>query len=323
MQSNARLHRRFIFTAILLSALVLPGCTGASPAVEPSAAIPTAPTIFPTLALTITPTSRPAQTLVPQFSPTPRLITPAPAEGTIVDTSMVSPDGKWTALPAYENLPNGYHIWLSVFDKDHKIVWTPVDTTGEGLGYTAPIPIRWSANSRTFFYSESVVSDGCADFLPVEDEWQALDVETGKVSPFPLPSGRGHQISPDETVIAYTTAATPLELVLMDLTTQEQRRTVLLSDESAEDAQGGRVLWSPAGDELIVAIQTGKVCEGQKPTYYLLLVQVDGMKVRTLYKGEDYLAPQVWDETEKILVMDWSRRSWWIDAASGELTTAP
>lgn len=130
-------------------------------------------------------------------------------------------------------------------------------------------------------------------------------------------------MSPDETLLAYSTLSAPLELVLMELSSQDEKRVELLSGEVALDAQGGRVLWSPAGDELMLAVQTGKVCEGQKPAYYLLLVKVEGMKVRSLYQGEDYLAPVKWDESGKILVTDWSRRSWWMDAASGEVTTAP
>lgn len=323
MQPTISLHRSQIFAAILLAALTLPGCTGSAPQVEPSAAAPTAADVSPTAIPTLAQTALPMQTLVPRFTPTPRLITPAAAEGTVVDRSMVSPDGNWTALPAYENLPSGYHISLSVFDKERKTVWTPVDTLGEGLGYTAPVPIRWSADSRTFYYSESAVSDGCADFSPAVDVWQSLDVETGKVTPFPLPEGRGHQMSPDETLLAYSTLSAPLELVLMDLSTQDGKQVELLTGEDAKDAQGGRVLWSPAGDELMLAVQTGKVCEGQEPAYYLLLVKVEGMEVRSLYQGEDYLAPLKWDGSGKILVTDWSRRSWWMDAASGEVTTAP
>lgn len=93
MQPTISLHRSQIFAAILLAALTLPGCTGSAPQVEPSAAAPTAADVSPTAIPTLAQTALPMQTLVPRFTPTPRLITPAAAEGTVVDRSMVSPDG--------------------------------------------------------------------------------------------------------------------------------------------------------------------------------------------------------------------------------------
>lgn len=325
MQSSDKLHQTIVWIGILVIAAILTGCssTGMSPEGNDTATVPTAPITSSPSIPTVTPTSLPMRTLVPQFSPTPRLITPAPSEGTVIDNSLVSPDGQWTASPEYEDVSNGYHISLRIFNQDNSVVWMPVDYTGEGLGHMAPIPRRWSNDSRYLFYAESTVYDGCADFLPLEDTWQQLDVETGEVNAFPLPYGRGHQISPNEIYLAYTTAEEPLTLVILDLTTQAEKRAVLLPAETGKDGQGGRILWSPAGDELLLAVQTGNVCEGQKPAYFLLKVQVEDMMVSTLHQGEAYYAPQKWDESGRILIMDWSRRSWWIDAASGEVTTAP
>lgn len=327
MRSTTSLHRRYIYVSILVFIVFLSGCSSkGTSTIEVSPNASATEVISPTTPiLTQAPTAESARTLVPYFTPTPRMITPAPAEGTVIDNAMVSPDGEWTALPIYENLSNGYKISLQIFNKGESIVWTPVDTKGEGLGYLAPSPRRWSADSRYFYFVESRVSDGCADFSPVEDAWQRVDVQTGEVTQFELPAGRGHQISSDETMLAYTTLEAPLELVVLNLTDQTEKRVVLLPDEIAEDmdAQGGRIVWSPDGTELILAVQIGNICEGQTPEFSLQVVQVEDMKVRALYQGEDFLSPLTWDETEKILVKDWSLRSWWIDAVDGAVTTAP
>lgn len=318
-------NTRAIYSTLLIMVLILAGCSGSGQISNPTETEATGLDEFvePTQPLASTPTIPPIKTLAPHYTPTPRLITPAPAEGTFPDQSMVSPDGLWTALPLFETLSDGYQVSLRVFNKDKSVVWTPVDYKGEGLGYLAPTPKRWSADSRYFYYAESTVSDGCSDFLPLEDSWKQLDILTGMVTPFELPAGRGHQFSPDETLLAYTTALPPLELVVRDVSTQTEKRVVLLPAETVDDVQGGRILWSPTGDELILAIQAGKVCEGQKPAYYLLVVHLEDMKLRTMYEGEDYLFPLTWDASRKILVKDWNSKSWWIDAVTGEITTAP
>ncbi len=113
-------------------------------------------------------TATPLITLVAKYTPTPRLITPAPSEGTFLDQSVISPDGQWTALPAFETLATGYRVSLTITNHDKSVVWTPVDYNGEGLGYTFPSPKRWSADSRHFYYLESTVADGCGDFYPVD-----------------------------------------------------------------------------------------------------------------------------------------------------------
>lgn len=319
------LRRSVIYFTLLIMALILAGCSGSDQIVNPIETRATAQDEFvePSQTQVSTPTILPIKTLAPHYTPTPRLITPAPPEGTFTDQSMVSPDGLWTALPSFETLSDGYQVSLRVFNKNKSVVWTPVDYKGEGLGYLAPTPKRWSADSRYFYYAETTVSDGCSDFFPLEDSWKQLDILTGMVTPFELPAGRGHQFSPDETLLAYTAAVPPLELVVRDMAAQTEKRVVLLPAETAEDVQGGRILWSPTGDEVILAVQVGKVCEGQKPAYYLLVVHLEDMKVRTMNTGEDYLFPLAWDTSGKILVKDWNSKSWWIDAATGEITTAP
>lgn len=326
MRSTVILRRKLIHVTVLLAAFVIGGCAVADPTVYPTdqGLAPSAENDLPTTALEVTATSAPVRTLVPQFTPTPRLITPAPSEGEAIDRSMVSPDGEWTALPLYEDLSTGYRISLRVVNKDGSVVWTPVDYTGEGLGVMAPTPRRWSNDSRYFYYLELNVPDGCSDIYPIEESWQMLDIQSGEVTTFDLPVGRGHRFSPDETLMAYVSEDQPLELVILDVTTQTEKRSTLLSaDLAAESAQAGQIVWSLDGDELILVVVSGDICALEKPTYYLKVVRLEDLSVRSLYEGDDLVTPLMWADDGKILVKDWNSRSWWMDSTTGKVTTAP
>ncbi|TDA65158.1 MAG: hypothetical protein D9V45_11185 [Chloroflexi bacterium] len=311
---------------IILALAVLAGCT-ATPqetSLPPAEASPTTKVIAPSLIPTQETTATPYITLIPQYTPTPRLITPAPPEGTFTDQSVVSPDGNWTALPDFETLPDGYRVSLRVFNKDKSVVWTPMDYKGDGLGYVFPMAKRWSADSRYFYYVESIASDGCSEIFPTDQRWLQLDTQTGKVETIEMATGRGHAFSPDEKIQAYTTVSGPLALVLLDIQTKIEQKVVLLPEvPDSENAQGGNIIWSPDGESLILAISSANICDNPEVTFYLMIVQLADSKVKLLYQGEDYVRALQWSPDGKVLVMDWNSRSWWMDAETGKITTAP
>lgn len=313
---------------VLILAFILVGCSNQS--AKPG--IPTVvleATLTPTAALpsaTIAPTvlSTPLITMVAVYSPTPALITPAPAEGTFTDGSVKSPDGKWTALPAFETLTNGYHVSLEVFNKDKSVVWKPVDYTGDGLGHTSPVPEHWSADGLYFYYSELIVPDGCADVYPIEKEWKRLDLKTGVVDTFPLPEGRSHALSQDDQFLAYTTATKPVELILVTQSDKSEKRIALpIKAEADQEPESGGIIWSQDGKSLVLVGMTGSLCQPPMPEFSLLTVNPADMTVNSIYQGKDFISPLEWSSDGKIRVSDWNRRSWWIFAFNGAITSAP
>jgi len=322
---ETRIKAAIPFLAVMLMGMTA-GC-GTVEATASQAPLPpaTAASTLPPLASqsTETPTV-PVRTILPYYTPTPRLITPAPSEGTFTDQSILSPDGLWTALPSFETIATGYHINLQVFNKDKSKVWTPVDYKGEGLGYSMPTPKHWSADSSYFYYVEKTVADGCGEFFPVEKAWQRLDVATGKVDSIDLPSGRGHSFSPDDSRLVYLSEELPLTLVVIENSSGLETTLVLLPEElDNTNAQGGQVIWSPQGDAIVFAVATGTICGEIQPTFTMYRADMDPLMVVSLYEGSDYLYPLQWDPSGKILVRDWNMKSWWIDAETGTLTTAP
>ncbi len=204
------------------------------------------------------------------------------------------------------------------------MVWTPVDYKGEGLGYTFPNPKQWSADSKYFYYLESTVADGCGDFYPVDQKWQRLDVQTGKVDSIDLPSGRGHMFSPDESLLAYTTGSAEVELVILNTTDQSEIKVALPVNPAKDQVpQAGGIRWSPDGKQLILAAASGEICGSSAIEFYIFIVQRSNLKVNTLYEGKDFIRPLEWRSAGKVRMMDWNSKSWWIDSTTGEITTAP
>ena len=310
---------------VILALAVLTGCTNLSQttSLPPVEASPTSAVVMPSQPSTPAATATPRITLVAKYTPTPRLITPAPAEGTFTDQSVVSPDGNWTALPAFEILSDGYRVSLRVFNKDESVVWTPVDYKGDGVGYIFPFPKRWSSDSRYFYYVESIAGDGC-DFFPTDQSWLGLDTQTGKIETVDLPAGRGHMSSPDESILAFTSAAAPLELVLLDVQSRTEQKVNLLPDAPEnQSAQGGRIVWSPDGKKLILAVSSANFCDNPEVKFYLMSVHLEDLKVTVLIQGKVFNRPLKWSTDGKVLVMDWNSKSWWMDTATGEITSAP
>ncbi|MRS03779.1 hypothetical protein EG832_11250, partial [bacterium] len=263
--------------ALFLFIIFLASCSNTQSTPDQVNILPsiTAPSSEHTATLPSDETATPLITLVAKYTPTPRLITPAPSEGTFLDQSVISPDGQWTALPAFETLASGYRVSLTITNRDKSVVWTPVDYKGDGLGYSFPNPKRWSADSRYFYYLESTVADGCGDFYPVDKNWQRIDVQTGVVDRIDLPPGRGHMSSPDESLLAYTTDSKDVDLVILTTTDQSEIK-IPLPIIAAKDQvpQAGGIRWSPDGKQLILAAATGDICGPSAIEFYLFTVQV-------------------------------------------------
>lgn len=311
---------------LFLSIILLAACSDTQSTPDQAIVLPSVTAPLPDQKATESTTATPTLqiTLVAKYTPTPRLITPAPSEGTFIDQSVVSQDGNWTALPAFETLSTGYRVSLKIFNTDKSVVWTPVDYTGDGLGYSFPHPKQWSSDSRYFYFLEKTTADGCGDFYTVEDQWQRLDVETGAVDTIDLPVGRGHMFSPDESFLAYTTSAVNAELVVQDLVdTSQEIVTLPITAEEDKIPQAGGIRWSPDGESLILAAASGNICGPTRVEFYLFTVQISDLIVETIYKGKDFIRPLEWSAAGKVRVMDWNSKSWWMNPTTGEITTAP
>jgi hypothetical protein len=240
---------------------------------------------------------------------------------------MVAPNGEWVAETSFEQTTEEFRVQFKVYRADGTQTWSIVDYYQDGLGYTYTRLHHWSHDSRYFCFSSFVVADGgCHDFFPALSEWQRLDVNTGAVSDYALPAGRGHALSPDDTRLVYASEGAPVEIIWRDMASgAEQSLRLPLPEPVLETAQAGRIVWSPTGESVVVAAAShNTLCSEIRPEFSLWRINLDPPEVVALVEPNDILIwPFNWAEPEKLLVGDWNQLSWWMDAETGETTTGP
>lgn len=199
-----------------------------------------------------------------------------------------------------------------------------MDYWEDGVGYTHAQLHRWSNDSQYFYFTGDRVAGGGCEFFPVDSKWQRLNVNTGQVADFLLPSGRGHAISPDESTLAYASPDTPLYISLYNMHSGQEQKVYLPIDSYLEAAQAGNILWTPDGSAVILAIATGDGCNSSTLNFYLMRVEINTLDITEVVgKSQDLLRPLRLEPSNHLLIRDWNGYSWWVDAKNGELTRAP
>jgi hypothetical protein len=286
---------------------------------------------------TATPGSRASPTQIPQPEPsvttTPSpdpasLVTPRPESVTLSRQILPSPDGEWIAEASFEHLNDGesYRVRLAVGRSDGAVWWTPVDYTQSGLGYTYPALRYWSPDSRTFYFFNMQTPDGCSDFYPIEDEWNALNVEDGSLTTLPLPDGRGHTISPDGTVMVYASARPPYGLHFRNtLTSTEEFLRLPVDEVDTREVQAGGIVWSPDGGAFALSVAYGDSCKPDALSFSILRVEdpAHPVFIPLIEESPKLIRMTIWDPSGRILARDWNGDSWWMDAQNGKIATAP
>jgi Tol biopolymer transport system component len=116
-----------------------------------------------------------------------------------------------------------------------------------GLEHTLLKPSHWSPDGKYLYNTIHPVSKCCNFFESggVLKGANLVDKTIVDILPDVVPR---ITISPDDRLLAPTTLGSPPDLVIMELTTGDERRIPL----DAEDA--GSIVWSPDGDYLVVIL---------------------------------------------------------------------
>jgi hypothetical protein len=301
----------------LLILLVVQGCTGTAfreiAQTDPTISI----TAIPSLA------SIPAQT---QEKPTQQLNLSQMDVNEWVSTSS---DGKWVAarLVAFpkENVGGQLaYIRLMIFSTDGKTHWTVIDKWAEmGLGFPTPSPLKWSQDSKHFYFTHLVMPDGCSAF-PLLTDLQQVNLEDGRVKELLPDSALALALSPDESQVAYISYR-ERGLVLRDLATGDERETKI---DSGKDFNAGNILWSPDGNAfaLTLAINPCTGAYGVSKTVWaesttILWVDAKTLQQKALVKEDPRLfITSEWNEPARINITDGEANSlWYLDVNTGEI----
>jgi hypothetical protein len=274
---------------------------------------------------TLTPTPA-AHTPIPTMDMVSPYITPPPATSETF-TESVSPDGRWMAQYSFKNLDDGgHHKLLQIFqlDGDWKLKWTLLDEVESGIGGSEPIFHGWDTDVGYFFYSFRHQVGGNCEFFSVPDTtWERLNLISGQIDEFPLPFGYEHARSPAGDLLAYITYDPELALVIHDSSSQEEKRIDLPVDRlgPGEKAAGG-LAWDPGGSSLILTLSAGTLCDQESPDFALVRLNVQTQEVIWQENIDSLVTAQLWHPSGKILLKDWNGYTWWINAASGKITSA-
>jgi hypothetical protein len=229
-----------------------------------------------------------------------------------------SPDGAWQAvgelyLPGDEG--GLYYTRLIVQAVDGSQEWIVVDEWAAlALGYTAPRPLRWSADGRYLYYTNVPVPDGCGLFANGSD-LQRVDLSSGEVTELVPSVGMRLALSPDEASLAYVGYGDQ-GLVLRDIASGLEREVPLEVLGAATSAAAGAMVWSPDGSTLLLTVAL-QPCFPQQ-VHTIVRVDVGTLAQETLVEADARLLITVeWLEVKEVRLEDSAGQTWWLDPWTG------
>jgi hypothetical protein len=244
------------------------------------------------------------------------MATPATTPPPLETWFSTSPDGNWIAqgiIGSKFRAKQGMysHVQLNVANRDRSVELVVVDEYYELLlGYTLLRPFHWTQDGQYFYFLIQPGSDGCFNATP---KLQRVDLTSGLVTEIRV--GDNLSLSPDESILAYTTGAgygDSLQLALYDLVTGEEEVTEL----KAHSAEG--IVWSPGGTTLMLTLVLNP-CE--YPTTLVARLDVASLSQSTIvYDDKRLLKTVEWLENDRVLLQDKDGNFWWLNPATGELT---
>ena len=308
--------------ALLLCLLLLSvGCSTSSNGGNPQ---PSSVPITPNVAIetTRTPVKTAAATSTLDLKTPPPNVNPSHS---LQVESLESPNREWIAQTTFEQeIQEDYHVQFTVSRKDGTKTWIILDYWADGVGYKYAQLHQWSNDSQYIYFTGDRIAGGGCDFFPVDSKWQRLSVDTGQVTDLPLPFGRGHAISPNESIIAYISPDPPLYVSLHGIQGGQEQKVLLPIDPNLEAAQAGDILWTSDGSAVILSIATGDACNSSDLNFYLIRVEINTLDINELVgNSNDLLRPIKFEVPNHLLVRDWNGYTWWMDATSGETIAAP
>lgn len=254
----------FILTIFIL---ILTGCS------------PTEPTSASTISTQ--PTPDPSATFVPTSTrpqPTPSLSANEVASGVFSDLAvetqrLVSPDGRctWDRLLAYaiketaiRKYDNQFYMRVSITcvlgDEYKEVNWLPVDGWGgQGLGYSIPALLGWSADGKRMYFYDQIIPDGCQPVGEWQENFRQLDLETGNVTLLLREMRSGASLSADTTRLVYFDLKNK-DVGVYRLVSGEVQHLALAVPEQPVYWDVGEFTWSPDGQSVLFVMVIGDAC---------------------------------------------------------------
>ena len=234
-----------------------------------------------------------------------------------------SPDGTLIAWGTSTFDPGGGNanrLTLKIanfFAEDEKMI---VDQTLPDVSIL-PQPIQWSLDGRFLYYTNEPYGIGGYILFSGGPDLQRVDVATGQVTQILPDMGClcAMAVSPDGKTVAYIAGSGPLEFVLHDIESGEERKTLI----DPGHLQAGSVLWSPDGASLIYAMAISDFEHPEAEKYALVRVEAATLDQTILIPDDERLFnPMLWPTASALWLNDKDGNAWRLNPESGELVLA-
>lgn len=258
---------KYVFVLLTICSFILAGCSLAEPTATPAAATQ--------------PAQEPTTTLLPTATkpkPTPTLNPNENASSVFSDLKvetqrLTSPNGRctWDRLLAYamketavKKYDNQFYIRVSVaclLGEEYKEVnWLPVDGwAGQGLGYSIPALLGWSADGKRMYFYDQIIPDGCQPIGGWQENFRQLDLETGNVTLILREMRSGASLSADTTRLVYYDMQNK-DVGVYSLVNGEVKHLALAVPEQSDYWAVGEFTWSPDGQSVLFVMLDGDAC---------------------------------------------------------------
>jgi hypothetical protein len=147
-----------------------------------------------------------------------------------------------------------------------------------------------------------------------------VDLQSGAVSEV-VPDTTGclcpMTVSPDGSSVAYIAGFGPLELVLRQVASGEERRAPI----DANHLQAGNILWSPDGATLFYTMAVSNFENQASEKFAVVRVEVASLTQTIVLPDDERLLNTVlWPEASTLWLNDKLGNSWRMNAATGDLS---
>ncbi|OGN75731.1 MAG: hypothetical protein A2X25_02905 [Chloroflexi bacterium GWB2_49_20] len=240
---------------------------------------PISPT--PDLAATIELPLRSTSTLYPSAtipSPTSTLSPFDIASAVFSDLSVekqtfYSPDGRcaWERLQAWsikdfarQKYDNQFFIRATVNcvrgEWNEEVNWVLVNEWKEqGLGYSIPDLLGWSADGKFLYFYDSIIPDGCQPIGGFQDNIRQVELDTGIIRSLLLGLKSGVSLSPDATRLVYYDGQ-KADVGSYDIVSDEVQHIPFTIPDKVDYWWVGDFTWSPDGQIVLFVIIYGDPC---------------------------------------------------------------
>ncbi|MCB8945356.1 MAG: hypothetical protein H6658_16535 [Ardenticatenaceae bacterium] len=262
--------------------------------------------------------------VVPVDSATPQTELPDPSELQIESSSTeVSPDGRWQATASRTEpvvILQSEKFYTSLTVTDGTTIWAPVaEWRSYGLGDVAVAVVRWSADGRYLYYTNTGSTDGCGLFFTGTD-LHRLDVSDGTVQTILEDGLTGNfSLSPDETAVAYLRFNGQGIVAVVQNVASGQADSVVAAETA--DGQAGNILWSPDNGRFLFTIAHNPCSDDW--THSIVRVDAADITAVTLIANDPrrFTILEWADSTgTTVRLQDDGGNTWLLNVDSGDLT---